>query len=69
MGVDPREKVYLSKKRELTNQLEGLTVEMLADVAKSWRQGEDVRSLSPHSSHAASWLPRHCFKAPLTTNV
>ena len=43
------EKVYLSKKRELTGQLEELTQEMLVELAKSWRArpaaGDDKKAL------------------------
>ena len=43
------EKVYLAKKRELTEQLEILPAEMLAELAKSWRArplaGDDKKAL------------------------
>lgn len=43
------DKVYLGKKCELVGQLEGLSAEMLADLAKSWQArpaaGDDKKAL------------------------
>ena len=48
-GLRRGEKIYLSKKKELTGQLETLTEEMLLDLAKKWRArpaaGDDKKAL------------------------